>query len=169
MLRRLAENPVQLIEQGAPHRIHDDEALARYTQALFRLTAKETLREAEQETVDLLTLLIEDYESQFRRTQADPVDVLKYLMEKGGLRQQDLRAELGSVSNISMILSGQRNLTLRNASALAGRFKLDIRAFLPVPLGQAAKQKASRVKRVQEKAKNVASTTARLEGVLALG
>jgi HTH-type transcriptional regulator/antitoxin HigA len=167
-MRTLAENPVQLIERGAPHRIHDDVELARYTQALFRLTAKEALTDAEHETVDLLTLLIEDYESRFRMTQANPVDVLRYLMEKGGLRQQDLRAELGSVSNISMILSGQRNLTLGNASALAGRFKLDIRAFLPVPMGEAAKLKASRVRRIQAKAKNP-SRTARRKGDLAVG
>lgn len=132
MIRTLADNLVHLIEQGAPHRIHDDEALTRYTKALFRLTAKEEPTEAEQETIDLLTLLIEDYESRYRMPQAEPVEVLKYLMEKGGLLQQDLRAELGSLSNISMILSGHRNLTLGNASALAARFKMDIRAFLPV-------------------------------------
>src|ERR1700760_3972956 len=90
IMRVLAENPVVLIEQGAPHRIHDDETLARYTKALFRLTAKEKTTDAEQETIDLLTLLIEDYESKYRMSQAEPVDVLKYLMEKGGLRQQDL-------------------------------------------------------------------------------
>jgi antitoxin component HigA of HigAB toxin-antitoxin module len=94
MIRALADNPVVLIEQGAPHRIHDDAALARYTHALFQLTAKDNPTDAEQETIDLLTLLIEDYESKYRLPQADPVDVLKYLMEKGGLRQQDMQAEM---------------------------------------------------------------------------
>lgn len=46
---------------GPPHRIHDDEALARYTKALFALTAKAEPTDAEQETIDLLTLLIEEY------------------------------------------------------------------------------------------------------------
>lgn len=144
MIRMLAEDPVLLIEQGAPHRISNEEALARYTKALFRLTAKEKLTEAEQETIDLLTLLIEDYESRYTMPQAEPREVLKYLMEKGGLRQQDLRAELGSLSNISMILSGQRNLTLRNASALAVRFKMDIRAFLPVRQPRLFREKPDR-------------------------
>jgi len=155
MIRVLAENPVILIEQGAPHRIHNDEALARYTKALFRLTAKDKPTDAEQETIDLLTLLIEDYESRYRMPEAEPVEVLKYLMEKGSLRQQDLRTELGSLSNISMILSGQRNLTLGNASALAARFNMDIRAFLPVPATRLVKPKAGRSKSVRVK---VAST-----------
>jgi len=154
MIRILAENPVILIEQGAPHRIHDDESLARYTKALFRLTAKEKPTDAEQETIDLLTLLIEDYESKYRMPQAEPVEVLKYLMEKGGLRQQDLKAELGSLSNISMVLSGQRNLTLGNASALATRFNMDIRAFLPIPTNKFVQPKAGRIKSVQAKAKS---------------
>jgi hypothetical protein len=60
-----------------------------------------------------------------------------------------LREELGSLSNISMILSGQRNLTLENANALAGRFSLDIRLFLPAFAGKTASQKSGRVKSIQ--------------------
>jgi HTH-type transcriptional regulator/antitoxin HigA len=157
MIQKLAEDPVILIEQGAPHRIHDDEALARYTKALFRLTAKEKHTDAERETIDLLTLLIEDYESKYRMTQAEPVDVLKYLMEKGGLRQQDLKAELGSLSNISMVLSGQRNLTLTNASALAARFNMDIKAFLPVSPNKSIQPKAKGTigKKIQHKTRQL--------------
>jgi HTH-type transcriptional regulator/antitoxin HigA len=133
MIQALADNPVTLIERGAPHRIHTDEELALYTRALFRLTAKEAPTEPEQETIDLLTLLIEDYESKYRLPAADPVEVLKYLMERSGLQQKDLQPELGTLSNISMVLSGKRNVTLTNASALAARFDVDIRLFLPVP------------------------------------
>lgn len=157
MIRRIADNPVVLIEQGAPHRIHNEETLASYTKALFQLTAKEEPTDAELETIDLLTLLIEDYESRYRMPQAEPREVLKYLMEKGGLRQQDLRAELGSLANISMILSGQRNLTLGNASALASRFKMDIRAFLPAATAKPVRAKGSRLKNVQAKAGSAAS------------
>ena len=132
MIQALADNPVALIEQGAPHRIHTEEQLTRYTQALFRLTANDESTLAEQETIELLTLLIEDYESQFRLPESDPITVLKHLMHAGGLLQQDLRPELGTTSNISMILSGQRAITLANASALAARFGVDIRTFLPI-------------------------------------
>ncbi|MEZ2347721.1 type II toxin-antitoxin system HigA family antitoxin [Terriglobus sp. RCC_193] len=132
----LAENPVSLIQQGAPRRIHNEHELEEYTDALFVLTAKGKTTRAERETIELLTLLIEDYESRYAIPKATPQDVLKYMMEKAGLRQQDLQPELGSVSNISMILAGKRSLTLANASALAARFHMDIRAFLPVPEAQ---------------------------------
>jgi hypothetical protein len=33
-------NPTEMIRQGAPHLIHSDEELAKYTEALFKLTAK---------------------------------------------------------------------------------------------------------------------------------
>lgn len=129
----LSENPVLLIQQGAPRRIHNEQELEEYTQALFTLTAKDKATRAERETIELLTLLIEDFESRYAIPKAAPVEALKYLMEKGGLRQQDLQPELGSVSNISMILAGKRNLTLANAGALAARFRVDIRVFLPNP------------------------------------
>lgn len=158
MIRILADNPVTLIEQGAPRRIQNDEELTRYTKVLFGLTAKEEPTDAEQATIDLLTLLIEDYESKYRLPQADPVEVLKYLMDKSGLRQQDLRAELGSLSNISMILSGQRNITLGSASALASRFHMDIRAFLPVLNRKSSSAKRTSIKSIHGKA---TSTTRR--------
>ena len=88
-MRVFADDSVALIERGAPRRIHDDAALARYTEALFALTARAEPNKAEQETIDLLTLLIEEYESRYRMPQAEPMEVLRYLMEKGGLRQQD--------------------------------------------------------------------------------
>lgn len=139
----LADNPAALIQQGAPRRIHSDEELERYTEALFTLTAKNKPNKAERETIDLLTLLVEDYESRFAIPKASPVEVLHYLIEKTGLRQQDLQPELGSTSNISMILSGKRNLTLGNASALAARFGMDIRAFLPPPAPRSAGKTAT--------------------------
>ncbi len=149
MIQKLAADPVALIEQGAPHRIHTDAQLDLYTQTLFRLTAKKKATHAEQETIDLLTLLIEDYESKDRLPDADPVTVLKYLMAGNGLLQQDLRHELGSISNISMILSGQRSLTISNASALALRFHVDLRAFLP-NLMNASNQRRTNSKRAQK-------------------
>ncbi len=131
MLLHLADNPVTLIEQGAPHRIHNDKELERYTASLFRLTAKDRPTLAERETIDLLTLLIEEYEGQYRLPKADAIDTLKYLMEKQSLRHQDLSPELGSSANISLILSRQRQLTLRHIKALSMRFNLPMVSFLP--------------------------------------
>ena len=55
-------DPAKMISKGAPHVIHNDEELEEYTNALFRLTALENPSGAEQEAIELLTLLIERYE-----------------------------------------------------------------------------------------------------------
>lgn len=125
-------DPVEMVAAGAPRIIRNDDELAEYTEALFRLTAKDHPTPAEMDAIDLLSLLIESYERRYRLPSASPLEVLKFLMERHGLRQQDLTEELGTVANISMILSGQRNLTLKHALALAARFKVPVIAFLPV-------------------------------------
>lgn len=45
-------------------RIQNDEELAEYTDKLFKLTAKEETTPEEGEAIDLLTLLIEIYETE---------------------------------------------------------------------------------------------------------
>jgi HTH-type transcriptional regulator/antitoxin HigA len=57
-------NPTEMIRQGAPHLIHSDEELAKYTEALFKLTAKSAPTPEEEEAIELLTLLIERYEAE---------------------------------------------------------------------------------------------------------
>ena len=52
---------------------------------------------------------------------ASGVDMLRHLMREHGLRQSDL-AEIGSQGVVSEILSGRRELNLRQIRALAARF-----------------------------------------------
>jgi antitoxin component HigA of HigAB toxin-antitoxin module len=59
-----------MIEQGAPRIIRGEEQLKRYTQALFKLTAKDEPTEAEVEAIELLSLLIELYELEHYPIQA---------------------------------------------------------------------------------------------------
>ncbi len=130
MQTALTTNPVSLIEQGAPRLIHNDAELARYTDTLFSLTAKDSPTEAELETIDLLTLLIESYESRYRLPQAGGLAVLRYLMESHGLKQVDMTSEMGSIANVSLIMAGKRNLTIRHAQALGARFRVHPSVFL---------------------------------------
>jgi HTH-type transcriptional regulator / antitoxin HigA len=51
-------------------------------------------------------------------------------MEEHGLKQADL-PEVGSQGVVSEILSGRRELNLRQIQALAGRFGVDPSAFIP--------------------------------------
>lgn len=80
--------------------------------------------------MDVLGVLIADYES---ATVPEPVgsgiDVLRHLMLEHGLRQQDL-PELGTQSVVSEVLSGKRELNIRQIRALSQRFNLSADAFV---------------------------------------
>lgn len=134
-------NPVEMVKSGAPRVIQDEEQLREYTEALFHLTAKGRPTKAELDTIDLLTLLITDYENRERNKLPDvsPVDILRYLMEKHGLTQRDLAGDIGSESLVSLILSGKRNLTVSHMHALAERFHVPASVFL----GRAADRKVA--------------------------
>ena len=124
-------NAVEMVKSGAPRIIRNDEELREYTEALFRLTAKSKPTRAELDTIDLLTLLVTDYESKSRTApQVSPIEVLKYLMEKHNLSQRDLVEVIGSDSLVSRIVRGERNLTVAHMHALAERFHVSPAVFL---------------------------------------
>jgi len=130
-MKKILANPVEMIERGAPRLIRSDKELERYTDALFELTALAKPSAAEIEAINLLSLLVEKYESErFAITASSPVEVLKFLMEQNGLQQRDLTSELGSESNVSLILSGKRNLTLSHVQRLSKRFGVPGSVFL---------------------------------------
>jgi len=59
------------------------------------------------------------------------LSLLKYLMKNTGMKQIDLARLLGvSESAVSLILAGQREITVAHARKLAKRFKLSIEGFL---------------------------------------
>ena len=74
--------------------------------------------------------LIEEYEKDnFESIESDPVEVLKYLMEENGLTQKDM-SELGSQGVVSEILSGKRELNIRQIKALGKKFKVSPAVFI---------------------------------------
>lgn len=60
---------------------------------------------------------------------SEPQEVLHFLMEQHGLKQDEL-PEVGSQGVVSEILSGKRQLNLRQAKALAARFHVDPGLFI---------------------------------------
>ena len=89
------------------------------------------------ETSSLATLaerigdLIDAYETKHCSIpDASPVDVLVFLMEQHGLKQADL-PEIGAQSVVSDVLSGKRQLNIRQVSALSKRFGISADAFIP--------------------------------------
>jgi HTH-type transcriptional regulator/antitoxin HigA len=121
-----------MIERGAPHLIRNEEQLAAYTKALFRLTAKEHPAPAQIEAIELLTLLIERYEEEnYSQPKASPADVLRFLLSQHGLRQRDLAEDLGGESVVSEVLSGKRRLTAAHIEQLSRRFRVSPAVFFP--------------------------------------
>ncbi len=121
-----------MIERGAPHLIESDEQLAAYTKALYRLTAEARPTRAQVKAIELLTLLIERYEEErFRVPKASPVDVLRFLMERHGLKQRDLARDLGGESVVSEVLSGKRKLNSGQIEQLIRRFHVSPAVFFP--------------------------------------
>jgi len=119
-----------MIRKGAPHVVHSDEELAEYTTALFELTAKPVLTQEEEEAVELLTLLISQYESQqYPVPDAAPADVLRFLLDHNGLSQRDIASELGSEATVSLVLSGKRPLTRTHIERLSERFHVSPAVF----------------------------------------
>ena len=125
-------NPVDMIRQGAPHLIHSDEELAEYTAALFDLTAKADPTQEEEEAIELLTLLVDRYESQrYPLPDVEPAEMLRFLLEQNGLSQRDVAAELGSESTVSLVLSGRRPLNRDHIARLSERFHVSPAVFFP--------------------------------------
>jgi HTH-type transcriptional regulator / antitoxin HigA len=102
-----------------------------YTDALFRLTALENPSNSELEAIELLTLLVERYEQEhYFVPKADPISVVRFLIEQQNLTQRDLIPQFGSESAVSMFINGQRDLTLEQVRKLSARFKLPADVFI---------------------------------------
>ncbi|MBW2339789.1 MAG: helix-turn-helix domain-containing protein [Deltaproteobacteria bacterium] len=74
--------------------------------------------------------LIGTYESRYiPELEGNPLDTLKALMEEHGLKQSDL-TEIGSQGVVSEILSGKRQLNVRQIKLLGKRFKVSPSVFV---------------------------------------
>lgn len=130
-MNRILANAAEMIEHGAPRVIHNDDELEAYTDALFQLTALENPSRTEVEAIELLTLLVERYEQErYPIPAADPVSLVRFLIERQHLTQRDLIPQFGSESAVSMFMTGHRNLTLEQVRRLSTRFTLPAEVFI---------------------------------------
>jgi HTH-type transcriptional regulator/antitoxin HigA len=74
--------------------------------------------------------LIEEYENDhFIQPNAEPIEVLKFLMQENNFTQKDLNI-LGSQGVVSEILNGKRELNVRQIKALAEKFNVSPSVFI---------------------------------------
>jgi HTH-type transcriptional regulator/antitoxin HigA len=82
--------------------------------------------------LDVIGMLVAQYEDENTPglESAKPLEVLKFLMEQHGLKQSELRKEIGTQGVVSEILSGNRKINARQAKALAKRFGVSPVVFI---------------------------------------
>jgi HTH-type transcriptional regulator/antitoxin HigA len=120
-----------MIRNGAPRLIQNDEELEQYNKTLLKLLDIEEPSKEESAAIDLLTLLIEKYDAQHHSIpDAEPLQVIRFMMSQHGLQQKDLVPEFGTKSIVSEVLSGKRKLTLDHIQRLSRRFAISPAALL---------------------------------------
>ncbi len=90
----------------------------------------------------LISLLVEEYEEKFHpMPDAAPQDVIRFVMQMKGLKEQDVIPILGSKSNVSKILSGAAKLQLEMLDPLRSFLGIPVEALIPStpPLDNKAK------------------------------
>ncbi len=102
-----------------------------YTEILYGLDRRsKKLTRAEKELADLLTLLIEDFEEkQYQLPRAEPLEVLRFLMDQHSLKQKELVDVFGTPSIVSEVLSGKRELNKEHIKRLSERFNVSPELF----------------------------------------
>ena len=80
--------------------------------------------------VNALGNLIGDYEDRaYPAEHVSPVEMIRFLMEQHQLSQSEL-PEIGGQSVVSEVLSGKRELNVRQIKELSARFNIPAAAFL---------------------------------------
>jgi len=115
-----------VLAKHPPRVIHTEMENEYYTSVLQELDERfDQLSDAEKDFADLLTLLIEDFESKhYELPKASPLDVIRFLMDQHSLKQRDLLDIFGNASVTSEVLSGKRELSKEHIRKLAARFSI---------------------------------------------
>ena len=117
-----------------PHLIHTEAENERCIRALESRFAKRARTSEETRLVELLTLLIEDFEERnYALPPATPRDLVRHLMESNGLRQVDLMDVFGVESTVSEVLNGKRDLAKSHIEKLSRRFHVSPELFFDRP------------------------------------
>lgn len=119
-----------LLAHTLPRVIETDAENERFIAELERLDSLPAMTSEERSLAELLTVLIERFESRYDLGSASPLDTLKSLMEDRGLRQRDLIAVFGSSSVASEVLTGKRAISKQHARRLAEFFCVPAGLFI---------------------------------------
>lgn len=120
-----------------PRPIKSEEDLETTQVVVDNLLDKGELTESESDYLDLLGMLIHEYESkQDLVPDIYGVELLKVFMSELNLKQKDLVAIFKTESIVSEILNGKRQLTVEHIQKLAEFFNVSPSVFFPAKTSQ---------------------------------
>ena len=129
-----SKSNAELIQEFPLRPIRTDRELARATKIAghFAVYKEGTLPRAEQDYLDTLTVLIEDYERNHgaELSELTPLRMLKHLMEEHEMNTSDLGRVIGTQSNAPLILSGKREISKRAMRLLSQHFGVEPAVFI---------------------------------------
>lgn len=108
------------------------------------LEADPTPGTQEDDQIEVLTTLIENYESEhFPLEQPTAIEAIQFRMEQAGLRQADLVPYIGSPSRVSEVLAGKRPLSIEMIRKLEEGLGIPAKVLIQKPANQDANPYAS--------------------------
>lgn len=90
-MKRQSDICAALLLETKPEVVRDEKQNQAYVRLLEKLTSKKSVTRAEEKLIELLAVLIEDFEAKhYPVPDATPIAIIRHLMEAHGLRQKDL-------------------------------------------------------------------------------
>ena len=130
----LTFNPTTYGELLAQHQPKVISSETEYDEAIAlaeKLEFGEELTPEKESFLDLLTVLISNYEDEhFPVPEGEPIEVLRHLMDAQDLKQEDLVGVIGSRGVVSEVVNGKRAISKAQAKALAEYFSVDVSIFI---------------------------------------
>jgi HTH-type transcriptional regulator/antitoxin HigA len=125
---------IDLLITFPPRTIKSEEDLEKTQAVVDNLLDKGKLTQEEEDYLNLLGMLIYQYEEETQKQVPDiyGVELLKVLMAELNLKQKDLVPIFKTESIVSDVLNGQRKLTVEHIQNLADFFKTSPAVFFPV-------------------------------------
>jgi HTH-type transcriptional regulator/antitoxin HigA len=128
---RCSPEYLALLRTFPPRPIRGDHEHRRAIEVVNRLVDRPALTSDEEDYLDVLGLLIADYEdSMYEHPEFTPVERLRHLMEEHALTQAELARRAGvAVTSLSDILHGKRRISPRVRAKLAECFGVSASFF----------------------------------------
>jgi HTH-type transcriptional regulator/antitoxin HigA len=122
----------ELVRLYPPRKIHDQVELENATEVADWLAVR-AKNDAQFDYLELLGDLMDEYEKPLGKGDkpADPLEMLRYLVEENGITTRELGKILGVDHSVAArILTGERSITVEHARKLGTRFKVETQLFL---------------------------------------